>query len=183
MGPYAGTKTPLERVNELGELFLTSGLRAEVMPDLLPAQWSKLIFNAAVNGVAALTELPHVNLFARRESDTDLGHLVHDLMAEGCAVAAAVGVELHDDPWQMNCLAVARGESDHGDYAHPPSMLEDVLARRQTEVDAITGALVREGTRVGVPTPLNQAVYRLIKGKEESWKRAPRESASSAAAR
>jgi 2-dehydropantoate 2-reductase len=183
MGPYAGTATPLERVDKLGELFLACGLRAEVMPDLLPAQWSKLIFNSAVNGVAALTELPHVNQFARRDADTDLGHLVHDLMAEGKAVAAAVGVALHDDPWEMNRLAVARGESDQGDYAHPPSMLEDVLAHRQTEVDAITGALVREGARVGVPTPLNAAVYRLIKGKEESWKRAARASASSAVAR
>lgn len=169
MGPYAGTETPLELAGAAGELFVASGLAAEVLPDLLPAQWSKLIFNAAVNGAAALTELPHVALFARRERPTDLGHLVHDLIAEGKAVAAAAGVELHDDPWEMNRLAVSRGESDEGDYAHPPSMLEDVLAHRATEVDAITGALVREAERVGVPVPLNTAVYRLIKAKEESW--------------
>jgi 2-dehydropantoate 2-reductase len=169
MGPYAGTATPLELAQAAGELFAAAGLRAEVLPDLLPAQWSKLIFNAAVNGAAALTELPHVALFARREQPTDLGHLVHDLIAEGKAVAAAAGVELHDDPWEMNRLAVTRGESDEGEYAHPPSMLEDVLARRPTEVDAITGALVREAERVGVPVPLNTAVYRLIKAKEESW--------------
>ena len=169
MGPYAGTATPLELAQSAGELFVASGLRAEVLPDLLPAQWSKLIFNAAVNGAAALTELPHVALFAKRDLPTDLGHLVYDLIAEGKAVAAAAGVELHDDPWEMNRLAVTRGESDEGDYAHPPSMLEDVLAHRATEVDAITGALVREAERVGVPVPLNTAVYRLIKAKEESW--------------
>jgi 2-dehydropantoate 2-reductase len=169
LGPYAGSSTPLELAQAAGELFEASGLGAEVLPDLLPAQWSKLIFNAAVNGAAALTELPHVALFARREAPTDLGHLVYDLIAEGKAVAAAAGVELHDDPWEMNELAVRRGESDEGDYAHPPSMLEDVLAHRATEVDAITGALVREAERVGVPVPLNAAVYRLIKAKEESW--------------
>jgi 2-dehydropantoate 2-reductase len=169
MGPYAPTETPLALAEAAGELFVASGLRAEVLPDLLPAQWSKLIFNAAVNGAAALTELPHVALFAKREAPTDLGHLVYDLIAEGKAVAAAAGVELHDDPWEMNELAVRRGESDEGEYAHPPSMLEDVLAHRATEVDAITGALVREAERVGVPAPLNTAVYRLIKAKEESW--------------
>ncbi|HYC80984.1 MAG TPA: ketopantoate reductase family protein [Solirubrobacterales bacterium] len=169
MGPYAGTATPLELAQAAGDLFAAAGLNAEVLPDLLPAQWSKLIFNAAVNGAAALTELPHVALFAKRDAPSDLGHLVYDLIAEGKAVAAAAGVELHDDPWEMNQRAVTRGESDEGDYAHPPSMLDDVLAHRATEVDAITGALVREAERVGVPLPLNTAVYRLIKAKEESW--------------
>lgn len=174
MAPYAGTATPPRSAAAAGELFVASGLRAEVLPDLLPAQWSKVIFNSAVNGVAALTELPHVEQFARREAPADLGNLVHDLIAEGKAVAAAAGVDLHDDPWEMNCLAVARGESDEGAYAHRPSMLEDVLAERPTEVEAITGALVREAERVGVAAPLNTAIYRLIKAKEESWKQPAR---------
>ena len=69
----------------------------------------------------------------------------------------------------MNLHAVERGETAKSDYAHVPSMLEDVLARRPTEVDAITGALVREAERLGVPTPLHSAMYRLVKGKEASW--------------
>jgi 2-dehydropantoate 2-reductase len=48
-------------------------------------------------------------------------------------------------------------------------MLADARARRLTEVDYISGALAREGERLGVPTPLNTAVYRLVKGKEASW--------------
>ncbi len=169
MGPWATTATDLAVVRETAELFVAGGLVAEALPDLLPAQWSKLIFNAAVNGVAALTELPHVALFAREQELTDLGHLLRGLIDEGKAVAAAAGIALHDDPWEMNCLAVARGETGHGAYAHLPSMLEDVLAHRRTEVDFIGGALVREGLRLGVPTPLNAALYRLIKGKEVSW--------------
>ena len=78
-------------------------------------------------------------------------------------VAAAAGIELHDDPWQMNVLATQRGS------AHYPSMLEDVQARRRTEVELITGALVREAVRAGVPAPLHTALYRLIKAKEESY--------------
>jgi 2-dehydropantoate 2-reductase len=161
LGPYE--QTPFERVQEAADLIVESGLRAEALPDLRPAQWSKLIFNATVNSVAALTGLPHDPHFAAEEEETDLGHLVHDLVEEGKAVAAAAGVELHEDPWEMNVHATRRGS------AHYPSMLEDVEAHRRTEVDLITGALVREAHKVGVPVPLHTAMYRLVKAKEDSW--------------
>ena len=61
-----------------------------------------------------------------------------------------------------------RGETAKSDDADVPSMLEDILAQRPTEVDAITGALVREAERLGVPAPLHSAMYRLVKGKEAS---------------
>ncbi len=167
LGPYAGTTT-FERAQEVEALLLDAGLRARAFPDLLPAQWSKLIFNATVNAVSALTNLPHVSAFAARECPTDLGHLVHGLVEEGKAVAAAAGVALHEDPWEMNVLAVRRGETlaAEGQYAHVPSMLEDVRAGRPTEVDFITGALVREAERLGVPVPLHAAMYRLVKARE-----------------
>jgi len=161
LGPYGGT--PFELVREVAELIVASGLRAEAFPDLRPAQWSKLIFNATVNSVSALTGLPHDAHFAAREHVSDLGHLVHDLVDEGKRVAAAAGVALHDDPWEMNVLATQRGS------AHYPSMLEDVEARRPTEVDLITGALVREAERTGVAAPLHTAMYRLVKAREASY--------------
>jgi 2-dehydropantoate 2-reductase len=161
LGPYE--ETPYERVEEAAALIRSAGLKAVAMPDLRPAQWSKLIFNATVNSVAALTGLPHDPHFAAEDEPTDLGHLVHDLVDEGKAVAAAAGIELHDDPWEMNVLATQRGS------AHYPSMLEDVEAHRPTEVDLITGALVREAERHGVDVPLHTALYRLVKAKEESW--------------
>lgn len=169
MGPYAGTKTSYERVGEIAQLLRDAGLEAEAFPDLLPAQWSKLIFNATVNTVAALTDLGHVGLFAREEAPTDLGHLVHELMDEGLRVADAAGVQLHEDPWEMNVLAVRRGETRESDYAHVPSMLEDVRAGRRTEVDFITGALVGEAERLGVPVPLHTTMYRLVKGREAAF--------------
>jgi 2-dehydropantoate 2-reductase len=161
MGPYEDT--PLERVEEIGELIRRAGLLAEVFADLRPAQWSKLIFNATVNSVAALTGLPHDAHFAAEGAPSDLGHLVHDLVDEGKAVAAAAGVELYEDPWEMNVLATRRGS------AHYPSMLEDVEAHRATEIDLITGSLVREAERNGVAVPLHTALYRLVKAREESW--------------
>jgi 2-dehydropantoate 2-reductase len=161
LGPYE--ETPFERVEEIADVIERAGLAVEALPDLRPAQWSKLIFNATVNAVAALTGLPHDAHFAAEEQPTDLGHLIHDLVDEGKAIAAAAGVELHDDPWEMNVHATQRGS------AHYPSMLEDVQAERPTEIDLITGALVREAERHGVAAPLHTALYRLVKAKEESW--------------
>jgi 2-dehydropantoate 2-reductase len=161
LGPYEGT--PFERVQEIADTIAASGLKAEALPDLRPAQWSKLIFNASVNPVAALTGLPHDPHFAEEAETTDLGRLVHGLVDEGNAVARAAGIELHDDPWEMNVLATQRGSS------HYPSMVEDVDARRGTEIELITGSLIREAERHGVEVPLHRALYALVKGKEESW--------------
>jgi 2-dehydropantoate 2-reductase len=161
IGPARGT-TPAD-AQAVADLIVASGLKAEAFDDLRPAQWSKLIFNATVNTVAAVTGLPHDTHFAALDLPSDLGHLVRALMDEGKAVAAAAGVTLGEDPWEMNVLATQRGS------AHYPSMLEDVDARRPTEIDMITGALVREAHRVGVPVPLHETMERLIKAKEESW--------------
>jgi 2-dehydropantoate 2-reductase len=161
IGPYEST--PFSEVQAVAELMTRAGLAVEALPDLRPAQWSKLIFNATVNAVAALTGLPHDAHFAAEQEPTDLGHLVHALVDEGKAVASGAGIELHDDPWKMNVLATQRGS------AHYPSMLEDVEAHRRTEIDLITGALVREATRCGVEVPLHTALYRLVKAKEESY--------------
>ncbi len=161
LGPYGAT--PYELVQDVADTIVASGLKARAFDDLRPAQWSKLIFNATVNAVAALTGLPHDPHFAARERLEDLGNLVYDLVAEGKRVAAAAGIELHEDPWEMNVLATRRGSR------HYPSMLEDVEARRPTEIDRITGALVREAERAGVPVPLHAALYRLVKAREASW--------------
>lgn len=170
LGPWAGTGTGQEVVDRTANLINQSGLKAEPMPDLVPAQWSKLIFNSAINSVSALTELPHVALFVDEDESWSLGHAVRALVDEGKAVAAAAGVGLYEDPWEMNALAVRRGETSHSDYAHLPSMLEDVLAHRATEVDFIAGALVREAAKHGLSVPVTAAAYQLIKGKEASWR-------------
>jgi 2-dehydropantoate 2-reductase len=161
IGPSRGTT--VDDARAVAALIETSGLKAEAFEDLRPAQWSKLIFNATVNTVAAVTGLRHDPHFAALDEPSDLGFLVRNLMDEGKAVAAAAGVTLDEDPWEMNVLATQRG------FRHAPSMLEDVKAHRPTEVDMITGSLLREAARLGVPVPLHDAMYSLIKGLEASW--------------
>ncbi len=161
MGPFEPSGTPFALVEEMAELMVAGGLKAQALEDAKPAQWAKLIFNASVNGVSALTGLPHSPHFAADEKYSDLGHLLHELMDEGKAVAAAAGIELHEDPWAMNKIGAMTN--------HPPSMLYDVRRQLATEVDFLSGAIAREGKRLGVAAPLHTAVYRLIKGKQDSW--------------
>jgi 2-dehydropantoate 2-reductase len=161
MGPFEPTDTPFELVDELATLMNASGLKAEALGDARPAQWSKLIFNASVNSVSALTELPHSPHFAAEAQFGDLGHLLHALIEEGMTVAGALGIQLHEDPWVMNRIGAQTN--------HPPSMLSDIRNRQLTEVDYLGGAIAREAQRVGVPAPLHTALYRLIKAKEASW--------------
>jgi 2-dehydropantoate 2-reductase len=161
MGPFEPRHTPVAVVEEAAELIVAGGLKAEALQDARPAQWSKLIFNASVNGVSALTGLPHSPHFADETRPASLGHLLHDLIDEGKRVAEAAGVRLHEDPWAMNKIGAMTN--------HPPSMLYDARHHFLTEVDFLSGAIAREARRAGVSAPLHTAVYQLIKGKEASW--------------
>ena len=161
MGPFEPTHTPFELVKEAADLVVASGLKAEALRDARPAQWSKLIFNSSVNAASALTGLPHSRHFSDESQYSSLGHLLHDLINEGKSVAAACGIQLHEDPWEMNKIGA---ETDH-----PTSMLYDINHQLPTEIDYLCGAIAREAKRAGVAAPLHTALYRLIKGKEDSW--------------
>ncbi|HVS86975.1 MAG TPA: 2-dehydropantoate 2-reductase [Candidatus Acidoferrum sp.] len=161
MGPFEPRHTPFAVVKEAAELIVAGGLKAEALQDARPAQWSKLIFNASVNGVSVLTGLPHSPHFADETRPASLGHLLRDLIDEGKRVAEAAGVRLHEDPWAMNKIGAMTN--------HPPSMLYDARHQLPTEVDFLSGAIAREARRAGVSAPLHTAVYQLIKGKEASW--------------
>lgn len=159
IGPFEPTHTPMERVTELAQLLNRSGLNVIALEDARGAQWTKLIFNASTNPVGALTLLHHGA--ATRLPAT--GELFNALIAEGEAVAKAMGIKLHGDPRAL----VQKGANAPG--KHNASMLQDVLAKRQTEVDFMNGAIVNWGEKNNVPTPLNKTMWALIKGLEHSW--------------
>lgn len=159
IGPFEPTNTPFELVEQLSDLLNRSGMRVIPLKDARGAQWTKLIFNASTNPVGALTLLHHGA--ATRLPAT--GQLFNDLIAEGEAVAKAMGITLHGDPRAL----VQKGANAPG--KHNASMLQDVLAKRITEVDFMNGAIVKWGEQMKVPTPLNKAMWELIKGLEHSW--------------
>jgi 2-dehydropantoate 2-reductase len=159
IGPFEPTNTPYAKVEELAGFISRSGMNTIPLPDARGAQWTKLIFNASTNPVGALTLLHHGA--ATRFAPT--GQLFNDLIDEGEAVATKLGIKLHGDPRQL----VQKGASAPG--KHRASMLQDVLAKRQTEVDFMNGAIAEWGQKIGVPTPLNRALWQLTKGLERSW--------------
>ncbi len=159
IGPFEPTNTAMSRVEELAGLLTRAGMNTIPLRDARGAQWTKLIFNASTNPVGALTLLHHGA--ATRFGPT--GQLFNELIAEGEAVACELGIELRGDARQL----VQKGANAPG--KHRASMLQDILAKRQTEVDFMNGAISRWGDKVGVPTPLNRALWQLIKGLEHSW--------------
>ncbi len=169
IGPWAGSNATYEYVLQVASLINHSGLKAAAYRDLLPHQWSKLIFNSAINSITAVTDLPHVKAFAKEDTIADLGNLVHAMMDEAKSIATERGVSLADDPWEMNVKAVGQGVTGGDMYAHIPSMLADVRNRHQTEIDWITGAIVREAAKAEMPAPYHETLYRLVKAREASW--------------
>ncbi|MBV9343075.1 MAG: ketopantoate reductase family protein [Acidobacteria bacterium] len=160
IGPYEAAGTPMTKVERLAGLLTRSGMNTIALEDARGAQWMKLIFNASTNPVGALTLLHHGA--AARFGAT--GELFEELIAEGEAVARKLGIKLHGDPREL----VRKGANAPG--KHKASMLQDVLLKRTTEVDFMNGAIVEWGAKVATPTPLNKALWQLIKGLEHSWK-------------
>jgi 2-dehydropantoate 2-reductase len=163
IGPFEPSPAPFEEVERLADACTRAGMPTSAVRDARGPQWRKVIFNAATNPVGALTGLTHGQVCER----PDLRRLVSALVDEGKAVAAAQGIELDADPEELIDHA-ARPEVA---YDHKASMLQDVEARRPTEIDYLNGGIVRFGREHGVSTPLDEAILALVKGVERSWTR------------
>ena len=161
IGPFEPRPASLEECERLADACTRGGMPTTALADARGPQWRKVIFNAATNPIGALTGLTHGRVCER----PDLRRLVSALVDEGKAVAAAQGIELDADPEELIDYAARKEVA----YDHKASMLQDVEARRPTEVDYLNGGIVRFGREHGVETPLNRAVAALIEGLEASW--------------
>jgi 2-dehydropantoate 2-reductase len=161
IGPFEPSPAPLSEVERLADACTRAGLPTTAVADARGPQWRKVIFNAATNPVGALTGLTH----GRVCEDAALRTLVTGLVDEGKAVAGAQGIVLDADPEELIDHAARPDVA----YDHKASMLQDVEARRETEIDYLNGGVARFGRELGVPTPLNEAILALVKGLERSW--------------
>jgi 2-dehydropantoate 2-reductase len=159
LGPFEPSPATMDEVSALAGLIDRGGMPTAGMADARGAQWTKLVFNAAGNALAAVTGLSVGQL----GDDPYLRPMVDGLIAEAEAVAAALGITLDSDPRAMIDDAVQNA------YGHHPSMLQDVDARRHTEIDVLNGGIVAAGHSVGIATPLHEAMVALVKGVERSW--------------
>jgi 2-dehydropantoate 2-reductase len=161
LGPFEPKPAPAEEIARLAEAIDRSGMPTKAVSDARGPQWRKVIFNASTNPIGALTGLTH----GRVCEDPPLRRLVSRLVDEGKAVAAAQGIELDADPEEL----IDHAAKPEVAYDHKASMLQDVEARRPTEVDFLNGGIARFGDEQGIPTPLNRAIWALMKGLERSW--------------
>jgi 2-dehydropantoate 2-reductase len=160
-GPFEPRPIAVEAIEPLADACTRAGMPALAVADARPGQWRKVIFNAATNPIGALTGLTHGRVCER----PDLRALVSRLVDEGKAVATAQGIVLDADPEEL----IDHAAQPDVAYGHKASMLQDVEARRTTEIDYLNGGIGRFGRELGVPTPLHDAVTALIKGVEASW--------------
>ena len=161
LGPFEPRPAPFAEIERLADACTRAGMPTTAVRDARGPQWRKVIFNAATNPVGALTRLTH----GRVCEDPELRRLVSGLVDEGKSVAAAQGIALDADPEDL----IDHAAKPEVAYNHKASMLQDVEARRPTEIDYLNGGIVRFGVEHGVPTPLNRAIWSLVKGLEQSW--------------
>jgi 2-dehydropantoate 2-reductase len=150
---YAGCE-PDDRAGAVAALLSAAGLPAEAVADIASIVWGKLLVNAAINPVAALAGVLNADVAAR----PTLRALAETIALEGEAVARAEGVRLPYASAPAAVMTTARKTADNR-----CSMLQDLDARRPTEIEYLNGALVRLAERHGVKVPANRAVATLIR--------------------
>lgn len=141
------------RIQPLAELLAAAGFEVRMAEDVAGLAWGKLVINAAINPLTALLRVPNGELLARPAAR----ELLSLAAGEAAAVGLAQGLRLpFDDPVAAAEEVARRTAANHS------SMFQDVQRGRPSEIDAICGAVVEAGQRVGVPTPVNRTLWLLV---------------------
>jgi len=157
IGPEEDSDSPLEKIVSA---FNTAGFKTRSIKNVVDLIWGKLIINVGINVLSAITRLKNGRL--AELNGTRL--IMENAVKEAVAVAAAKNIQLpYPDPL-ARVMEVCRDTAEN-----IASMLQDVLKERMTEVDFINGAIVREGIRLGIPTPVNHTLTCLVKTIQETY--------------
>jgi 2-dehydropantoate 2-reductase len=149
-----------ERLRELAAEFAGSGIHCELTDDLESVVWGKLAVNVGVNAVATLAQVRNGGIL----ESASLRGLMRAAVQEAVTVAEAKGIRLPEEDMPSYAEGICQRTADNVN-----SMLQDIHRRRRTEVDALNGAVVREGQAVKVPTPANTVLAELIRGLEQTY--------------
>jgi len=152
IGEFNGTKS--DRIEKIASVLQEAGLETDISDNVLGLVWDKLLVNVGINALTGITRLQNGELLNHPEIE----EILEAAVAEAHAVAKAKGVRLsYDDPVGHTkdvCRATAANKS---------SMLQDILNQKQTEIDMINGAVVREGAEAGIAAPVNMVLTNLIR--------------------
>ncbi len=148
-----------DRAIRIAQIFYSAGIETEVSPNIHDQVWGKLVVNAGINALTALTGFKNGQLLDYPET----ARLMEKLVLEAAEVARRRGVHIEEDPIERVRKAAEATRENRS------SMGQDFDQRRKTEIDAINGAVVREAQLLGIPVPFNQAVTDLVKAIEKSF--------------
>lgn len=151
-----------DRTLALAAMLDEAGLPTSIAPDIMATIWQKFIVNCAFNALCAITGLRTGEMMHVAEMDA----LQDRILEEVAAVTEAKNITLPDPE------TIAKIKVDGPKRMNKPSMLQHITVGRKTEIDAINGALIREARSLGIPTPYNDALVALLKGREQSQQRA-----------
>jgi 2-dehydropantoate 2-reductase len=140
-------------------MFCKAGIETEASANIHDQVWGKLVVNAGINALTALTGFKNGQLLDYPET----ARLLERLVFEAAQVARKKGVHIEEDPIEKVRKAAEATRENRS------SMGQDFDHRRKTEIDAINGAVVREAQSLGIPVPFNQAVTDLVKAIEKSF--------------
>jgi 2-dehydropantoate 2-reductase len=157
-GPTYIADMPLEKtVVEIVKIFNAAGIETSLSDNMNSLIWGKLIINVGINALTAVCRVPN-GVIGRTSECIDI---MKEAVSEAVAVADALGVILpYDDPLtqlKKVCEATAANRS---------SMLQDLLRGARTEIRAINGAIVEKAEALGISTPVNHFLFRIIKAIE-----------------
>ncbi|MGI0148971.1 MAG: ketopantoate reductase family protein, partial [Thermoplasmata archaeon] len=143
----------------LRDLLADAGIVAKVTSDVRTELWSKLVVNASINPLGAIAAVPN----GRLVRDKRLLGVLDAVCREAVAVAKAEGAHVDTEELRHRTQLVAKRTA-----ANRGSMLQDLDRHRRTEIDAITGSIVRAATRHRILVPLNQALYAVVRARESA---------------
>jgi len=152
---------PHERLLTLKDILNRAGFRTEIRDDIEGIIWGKLLINIAINPLTAITQLKNGML----PKVDGTRKIMQDCLREAMEIVNKKGIRLpYEDPIEKVhevCIKTADNIS---------SMLQDVLAYKLTEIDFLNGAIVREGKKLGIRTPINNTLVHLVRAIQETYK-------------
>ena len=141
------------------ERFRRAGFEIRIEADILAQVWNKLLVNVGINALTAIHNCENGALLENGEALT----LLRAAVLEAASVAQAKGIGIAPDP-VARTIAVCQATA-----ANFSSMLQDVRSNRQTEIEAINGAVLAEARRLGIPAPVNAQLFAAVKGLEKGY--------------
>lgn len=146
-------------LSKVHEMFTTAGFNCTLRPQVVIDIWEKLAFNSALNSFSALLRMPVGAIGVSEEGRA----LAMDIVEEVVSIAVKKGIEV-DSARIKETVNMALDKHRH----HQPSMLQDILNKRETEIDFINGAVIRAAAEMGISLPVNEVFYRQVKALEKA---------------